>query len=475
MQNFRAIALAMVLMFSFQLSSHCQHLSGTKYVKPLKVGDRMPDMELGKITNNPSGKKRLSDFKGKLVILDFWRIYCGSCVANFPHMEKLQNQFGDKIQIILVNTGPNETPATTNQIFKSGYLRNKLHFPDLPAIYNAQSLLRLFPHVSVPHHVWIDSRGIVRLIGSDLNTNAQKIQELLDGKPITYMKDSNGNIYNPKLSLNVQVNESKKETILFQSFFTKFNDNFGVDFVENHVDSASNNVRNTYQNTSVLDLYYQLSNRLLANDSNKIIYETHSIRRILTVKDSSNYFFGFIPENEERTPENFTKSMFCYEQITPANISEQDRSQYMLADLNRYFGALYGTYASIANKRLRCYILRSVSGVSKSLSTGGNQHFEHIPIDGKTCLRYTATPLKEIIASAMMTIFGSSKDEFICVDETGYVGKADMILPDFAAGGTIESLTAALKNYGLDIVQAERDFKVLVICERCKPGSDIEP
>lgn len=52
---------------------------------------RAADFELEAI----SGKTvRLSDFKGKLVLLDFWATYCGPCHESIPYFQRLYKEFG---------------------------------------------------------------------------------------------------------------------------------------------------------------------------------------------------------------------------------------------------------------------------------------------------------------------------------------------------------------------------------------------
>lgn len=54
---------------------------------------------------NLKGKTvKLSDYKGKIVVLDFWATWCGPCRASFPNMQKLVNKYqNDNVEFFFID------------------------------------------------------------------------------------------------------------------------------------------------------------------------------------------------------------------------------------------------------------------------------------------------------------------------------------------------------------------------------------
>ncbi len=68
----------------------------------MQTGKSAPDCKLSPL--GESSEKMLSQYRGKVVYLDFWASWCGPCAQSFPFMNKLHKDLSGKgLQIIGVN------------------------------------------------------------------------------------------------------------------------------------------------------------------------------------------------------------------------------------------------------------------------------------------------------------------------------------------------------------------------------------
>lgn len=148
-----------------------------KSVHALKIGDTVPDLTITNFVNYDKPSLKLSDFRDKLVVLDFWSTSCGSCIAMLPTEVALQEKYGDKIKFLLVDSkNTRDNKARIIRFFDAYHPSYK----KLASVVEDTLLSEYFPHEAVGYYVWIKD-NIVRAITDDQDYNIKNIEDFLAG------------------------------------------------------------------------------------------------------------------------------------------------------------------------------------------------------------------------------------------------------------------------------------------------------
>jgi thiol-disulfide isomerase/thioredoxin len=123
----------------------------------LKEGDPFPHFT-GKDLNGADVDTKA--FGKKLLLIDFWSVYCSSCVQEMPHIVKLHEKYKDKgLVCIGIDLDPMMPPAKVKK-FLAGQ--------DFPMPYpniqdNKRQIMGLLGVSMLPTTILVDPAGVVRL------------------------------------------------------------------------------------------------------------------------------------------------------------------------------------------------------------------------------------------------------------------------------------------------------------------------
>jgi len=118
-----------------------------------EIGQPAPAFAL----NDLAGRQvSLNDFKGKVVLLDFWATWCGPCRLSMPLLEKLQQEHPDDFTLLAVNIG--ETPDQVTPYAQRQKIQARIPLDVQGCVASA------YQASSIPRQVLIDKEGVVRFI-----------------------------------------------------------------------------------------------------------------------------------------------------------------------------------------------------------------------------------------------------------------------------------------------------------------------
>ena len=110
-----------------------------------------------KLQNMDEEYIELSDFRGKVVLLNFWATWCPPCIREMPSMEYLQNQVdSDSFKVIAINQmeDPDDVFAFTGQLEVD---------PSFEILFDQTSeVSRMYAVRGLPTTYLIDKKGNVR-------------------------------------------------------------------------------------------------------------------------------------------------------------------------------------------------------------------------------------------------------------------------------------------------------------------------
>jgi peroxiredoxin/outer membrane lipoprotein-sorting protein len=105
------------------------------------------------LKNLDGERVRLSDFRGKIVVLDFWATWCPPCREELPTVEKLANQLSDRNVVVL---GINDEGSGTVKSFNRKHNYTFITLED-----SGRKVSELYRARAIPAVFVIDRNGVI--------------------------------------------------------------------------------------------------------------------------------------------------------------------------------------------------------------------------------------------------------------------------------------------------------------------------
>ena len=129
----------------------------------LQSGAPAPAFQLNSNTGKPLA---LADFKGQIVLLNFWATWCGPCRQEMPILEQLNRQYhGKGVTLLGINVEPDSAAAVD-------WL--KATPVSFPILFDVDSKVSsLYEVAGMPNTVIVDRKGVVRYIHRGYSAGAE--------------------------------------------------------------------------------------------------------------------------------------------------------------------------------------------------------------------------------------------------------------------------------------------------------------
>ena len=408
----------------------------------IKLGQQCPDIIISNVINYSDTVLSISDFKGKLIVLDFWNQACLSCIQAFSKMDSLQKKFAGKLQIILVNK---EGRDSTLHFFAK---HKKIIMPALPLITAANNLWYMFANDAIPYHAWLDSNRILQYVTGPYNLTERHIDAFLKGQR-PFMQNST-----EEENSTVRTETQLSNRPIYYSAISNCNIKTGrYEFEAKPVnDSFIHMCMPCY---SVVDLYkkaYSNWDKYNFNTPGKVLLE---------MKETYPFVY---PRDENLLDEWRRHYSYTYDLIIPVSRKDQ-RYKFMQQDLEKCFDL----DVKIEKRKIKCLALIKKGSLEKLKSKNGK------PVNTLVGRKYENDSLRFFKNKSFKTFsdiirgFIEQDLQIPFINKTGITEDINICL----RGNSIDpfnfkELKKDLLKYGLDIIETQEWMDALLIKQKNK-------
>lgn len=402
------------------------------------AGRPCPDFVLEDVSYFRSPRAALADFRGRWLILDFWTRRCPSCIAGFAKMNRLQQQFGEDIQFMLVGRREAEYATDISKVYER--YRDKMQL-QLASAYSTD-LFVSWQVTAVPYLLIIDPQGVVRAVTDGRDMTEEKLQALLEGGNPAFFYNENIP-FDPSRLLLEEGNGGTADDLLYRSILARWRGGRQYLPTAVRVDPEADDTRFQAAGLLLRWLYnYAYFGQPMWRFEDPL-YGRVWQRPLLEIADPSAFDYDFV---------NLT-GLYSYSVTVPPGKGDQ---QHLMNIMQRDLRDGFGYEVAVQSRQMPYWRLTATETARSGLKTRG-------PV-GETVQDFVGFSFHDVpVGKVLAAIQGYHQDEPPFIDETGIVGNIDLtievVMTDFAA------VRQALRVHGLQLEPAAQPMTVLVITD----------
>ncbi|PIC63693.1 thiol-disulfide oxidoreductase [Sporosarcina sp. P13] len=122
----------------------------------LSQGDLAPDFELTTLDGKTA---KLSDYRGKMVLLNFWASWCPPCRSEMPHMETYYKEHSELENVEILAVNMTKTEKNKEQSAKDFVEEYQLTFPIL--LDKKSDVMKMYQVKVYPTTYIINEEGVI--------------------------------------------------------------------------------------------------------------------------------------------------------------------------------------------------------------------------------------------------------------------------------------------------------------------------
>ncbi|MFP9100716.1 TlpA family protein disulfide reductase [Flavobacterium sp. RHBU_24] len=432
----------------------------TKKIRPVKIGEKVPDFFFSKVLQYSKPSVSLGELKGKAVILDIWSVGCGPCIAAFPKMEKLQKLFGDELLILPVSYSL-EGPTVKFLKARKG-TEFELKLPTVVYTLEEEKAFKaLFPFLGIPHEIWIDKEGILRATTDETFVNEGVINKFLKGLPVDWTMQTLDPDYKEGDVLFAENMDSSSRQLLYKSSMSGFQN--GVQ-AGNVFYKDSSVTRITMPNKTLLELIKTSLSDTISYLTDHLYVpngffdsDVYNKQLLIKAKDKDRFFWLSLDYLDTAYSKWIQRNVKCYELIIPSDYRWDEAFAFMRTDLERFFKI----NITVQQLPVRYLALVKDIGYDGSIESTTEQTATYKMADDESFFMFQNRPV-ELLTSYIQA---RNKVGPLIKDETGIKGNVNISLA-LAENENYQEYNNRLKKFGLILKENSATMPVLVISDK---------